>query len=167
MSEAATIQNEVVVAQDEPRVGSQKDPRVVTHTISLIPPNYVHTVWNEVEEHLAPAIARSHGRWDMPSLYESMRAMKQNLWIAFNAENLIEGVGVTEFISYPKKKMLVVQFLGGTDFNGWVWDMLSQFKSWARDNECDGIEATGRHGFWKWLEQDGFIRAYTTYEREV
>ena len=152
----------------EPRVRSQKSPRVVTHTIALIPPNYVHTLWDEVESHLAPAVARSHGRWDMQSLYEAMRNMEQNLWVAFNNEdNVIEGVGTTEFVFYPKKKMLAMQYLGGINFNSWVWDMHERFNSWAKDNKCDGIEGTARHGFWKWLEQDGFIRSYTTYEKEV
>ena len=164
MSQAA-IKNEVVIEDIflEPMVRSQKAPRKVTHTIALIPPNYVHTLWDDVEKHLAPAIERSHGRWDMQSLYESMRKMEQNLWVALNEDNVIEG----EFVFYPKKKMLVVQYLGGTNFNNWVWDMLERFNSWAKDNECDGIEATGRHGFWKWLEQDGFARSYTTYEKEV
>ena len=165
----AVIKTEVVIKDisREPRVGSQKSLREVTHTIALIPPNYIHTLWDDVEKHLAPAIARSHGRWDMQSLYESMRKVEQNLWVAFNDDNVVEGVGTTEFVFYPKKKMLAMQYLGGKNFNSWIWDMLERMNSWAKDNECDGIEGTGRHGFWKWLEQDGFIRSYTIYEKEV
>ena len=59
----------------------------------------------------------------------------------------------------------VVQFLGGDNFNDWVWDMLERFKDWGKDNGCSGIEATARMGFWKWLEQDGFSRSYVVYER--
>mgnify|MGYP003631348156 CR=1 FL=1 len=168
MSQTATKNEAVIKDSDcEARVSSQKAPRAVTHTIALIPPNFVHTLWDDVNEYLAPAVARSNGRWDMQSLYESMRKMEQNLWVAFNDDNIIEGVGITEFVFYPKKKMLATQYLGGTNFNGWVWDMLERFNSWAKDNECDGLEAVARHGFWKWLEQDGFIRSYTTYEKEV
>ena len=139
MSQTATKNEAVIKDSDcEARVSSQKAPRAVTHTIALIPPNFVHTLWDDVNEYLAPAVARSNGRWDMQSLYESMRKMEQNLWVAFNDDNIIEGVGITEC-----------------------------FNSWAKDNECDGLEAVARHGFWKWLEQDGFIRSYTTYEKEV
>jgi hypothetical protein len=63
----------------------------------------------------------------------------------------IDGVGTTEIIQYPEKRMVVVQFLGGDNFNDWVWDMLERFKDWGKDNGCSGIEATARMGFWKWL----------------
>lgn len=168
MSEmVAQTENAVADLLSEPRVLSQAAPRAITHTVALIPPNHVPTMWGEVAEHLVPAVERSRGRWDMESLYLSMCKMEQNLWVTFNDNKVVEGVGVTEFIFYPKKKMLSVQFLGGNNFNAWVWEMLERFNSWASDNECDGVEMIARHGFWKWLEQDGFVRSYTTYEKEV
>ena len=42
-----------------------------------------------------------------------------------------------------------------------------QFADWAKDNNCDGIEATARMGFWKWLQQDGYERSYVVYERSL
>ncbi len=113
----AVIKNEVVIKDisREPRVGSQKALREVTHTIALIPPNYIHTLWDDVEKHLAPAIARSHGRWDMQSLYESMRKMEQNLWVAFNDDNVVEGVGTTEDDQAPKEWLVRTRMVG-------LWD---------------------------------------------
>tara|TARA_R110000824_G_scaffold134499_1_gene297492 strand:+ start:908 stop:1417 length:510 start_codon:yes stop_codon:yes gene_type:complete len=167
MNQAAVKNLVVKDISREPRVKAQKAPREVTHTIALIPPTYVQTLWSDVEELLVPAIARSNGRWDMQSLYKSVRMTEQDLWAAFNKEGLIEGVATTEFVFYPQKKMLAMQYLGGSNFNSWVWDMLERFNSWAKDNKCNGIEGTARHGFWKWLEQDGFSRSYTVYEKEV
>ena len=91
MTQAAAKKLVIKDISREPRVRPQNSPREVTHTIALIPPTYVQTLWNDVEELLAPAIARSNGRWDMQSLYESVRRTEQNLWVAFNKEGVIEG----------------------------------------------------------------------------
>tara|TARA_R110002096_G_scaffold379891_1_gene573880 strand:- start:260 stop:580 length:321 start_codon:yes stop_codon:yes gene_type:complete len=101
----------------------------------------------------------------MEFLYASILNGNQQLWVAFDEDHNIDGVGTTEIIQYPEKRMVVVQFLGGDNFNDWVWDMLERFKDWGKDNGCSGIEATARMGFWKWLEQDGFSRSYVVYER--
>ena len=84
-----------------------------------------------------------------------------------NEDKEIEGVGTTEFIDYPKKRMLAIQFLGGDNFNDWVWDMLEKFNGFAKDSGCDGIEATARQGFWKWLKQDDFEQSYVVYEKRI
>jgi hypothetical protein len=133
----------------------------------MVPPNYLNSLWPDVREQLARAIKRSHGRWNMEFLYASILNGNQQLWLSFDAENNIDGVGTTEILQYPEKRMIAVQFLGGDRFNDWVWDMLEKFKDFGRDNDCTGIEATARMGFWKWLEQDDFSRSYVVYERSL
>ena len=110
---------------------------------------------------------KSKGRWNEESLLQSIKLGHQHLWLAFDEDHKIDGVGTTELVSYPAKRMLTIQFLGGDKFNDWVWDMLERFTDWAIDNNCDGIEATARMGFWKWLQQDGFERSYVVYERSL
>lgn len=151
----------------EPKVRKKIDHREKTHTITLVPSNYVHTLWDDVSGQLSKAVARSKGRWTMESLYEAIVSGRQHLWVAFNSDKKIDGVGTTELIQYPGKKMLCVQFLGGKNFNDWVWDMVEKYNDWAKDNNCSGIEATAREGFWKWLQQDGFEKSYVVYEKRI
>jgi hypothetical protein len=151
----------------EPKVRKKTAPREINHTITMVPPNYAETLWPDVREQLLRAIARSKGRWSERALFNSIVSGHQHLWLAFDSEHKINGVGTTELVSYPSKKMLTIQFLGGDKFNDWVWDMLERFADWARDNNCDGIEATARMGFWKWLQQDGYERSYVVYERSL
>jgi len=101
----------------------------------------------------------------MEMLFASILNGHQHLWVAFDKDKQINGVGTTEIMVYPGKRMLSVSFLGGDKFNDWVWDMLDRFQDWAKDNECKGIEATARMGFWEWLKQDGFERSYVVYEK--
>jgi len=149
----------------EPKVSRKDLPREITHTITMVPTNYLNSLWPDVRDQLARAVKRSQGRWNMEFLYASILNGNQQLWVAFDEGHNIDGVGTTEIIQYPEKRMVVVQFLGGDNFNDWVWDMLERFKDWGKDNGCSGIEATARMGFWKWLEQDGFSRSYVVYER--
>jgi hypothetical protein len=149
----------------EPRVRAKSDKREQTHSIALVPTNHLQHIWPDVRDQLSKAIARSKGRWTMEMLFVSILNGQQHLWVAFDANKNIDGVGTTEVIEYPGKRMLAVQFLGGDNFNDWVWDMLARFNDWARDNHCGGIEATARMGFWKWLEQDDFERSYVIFEK--
>ena len=151
----------------EPRVSSRNAPRKITHTIALVPSNYVGTLWNDIETFLGPAIARSRGRWDIDSVHQSLLNEERHVWVAFDEDKKIDGVATTEFVMYPKRKMLSIEYLGGKNMNSWCWDLSDRLYSWAKDNECDGIEAVARHGFWKWVQQDGFERSYTIYEKEI
>lgn len=152
---------------NEPRVSKQSNRKTKTHTIALVPASYLNTLWPDVRDELARAVDRSKGRWSLEMLFASILNGKQHLWVAFDKDKNIDGVGTTEIVFYPNRRMLGIMFLGGDNFNSWVWDMLEKFNDWARDNECDGIEATARMGFWKWLQQDGFDRSYVVYEKRL
>jgi len=165
---SAAAQETIVEVLDISRqslVRPQNAPREITHTITLVPPEYVHALRFDVSNYLEKAAARSNGRWSLDTLLDAIVKQYQHLWLAFDKNNQIDGVGTTEFISYPCKRMLAVQFLGGSNFNDWVWDMIERFNGWAKDNYCDGIEVTGRSGFGKWLEQDGYKRCFTVFEK--
>ena len=165
-----TAQETVIEPRDipwEPRVKPKNVPREITHTITLVPSEHLYSLWFEVQDYLAPAVARANGRWNLECLYAAIVSGHQHLWLAFDKDKHIDGVWTTEFIDYPCKRMLAIQFLGGSKITDWGWEMIDRTSSWAADNGCSGIEATGRAGFWKWLEQDGFTRSYTVYEKEL
>lgn len=142
-------------------------PREVTHIITIVPCNYIGTLWNDVKNYLELAIDRSNGRWDLETLHSSLLNDTQHLWVAFDKEKKIDGVATTIFSVYPCRKMLTIDFVGGNNITAWGWDMLDRFYSWAKDNDCDGVEVMARPGFWKWLKEDGFKRSHIAYERKV
>lgn len=168
MSQQAVSENVVIKdISKEPRISSRNSPREVTHIVTLVPCNYIGTLWNDVKHYLGPAIARSRGRWDIETIHSSLIGDEQHLWVAFDKDKKIDGVATTVFSVYPCRKMLTIDYLGGNNITAWGWDMLDRFYDWARDNDCDGIEAMARLGFWKWLKEDGFERSHTIYERKV
>ena len=60
-------------------------------------------------------------------------------------------------------RSLNVSFLGGTDMNVWLPELIRQLKEYASYNFCISIEQTGRKGWLKTLEPYGFEdQHYTT-----
>jgi hypothetical protein len=165
-AEETTILDFVPEKKQE-RVSKIDAPRNSTHVVALVPIEYLNHTWPDIKNEIERAVVRSNGRWSMEALYASILNGHQQLWLAFDEERNIDGVGTTEIAYYPAKTMMAIQFLGGNNFNSWVWDMLEKFKQFGRDNGCQGIEATGRAGFWKWLGQDGFDKSYVVYEKEL
>jgi hypothetical protein len=133
--------------------------------VALVPPLQVQVVWEQIEHMLAPAIETSNGRWTMESMYKNLTAGHKHLWLIFDETNSIDSVAVTQVVEYPVKRMLSIEFLGGNNIEKWVYKLLEVLNSFAQDARCGGIEATARFGFWKWLEKDGFEKAYTVFEK--
>lgn len=166
MAEEAEVlfSGEEAEAKHEEGAEEQKREGYVT---TLVPPEQLENVWPFITDRLEKAIERSRGRWSMEALFQALQSEVYHLWLAFDGDNNVDGVGVTQVVTYPNRRMLAIQFLGGENFMDWVWSMLGTFNSFARDIECQGIEATGRDGFWKWLSKDGFEKAYTVFEKRL
>ena len=135
---AKKINKEVKDLAREPKVKNKNAPRKITHTITIAPTNYLNALWPDVEKQLERAVVRSNGRWTMEVLFNVIASGQQQLWLAFDEEKNIDGVGTTEIVEYPNKKMLAIQFLGGDKFNDWVWEMLERFNSFAKETGCNG-----------------------------
>lgn len=133
--------------------------------VALVPPIHIPIIWEQVEGMLLPAVERSNGRWTMDSLFQNLTSTQKHLWVVFGEDQTIDCVAVTAVVQYPAKSMLSIEFLGGNDIEKWVFKLLGVLNNFAKDAGCEGLEATGRYGFWKWLEKDGFERAYTVFEK--
>jgi hypothetical protein len=86
--------------------------------------------------------------------------------IAFDEETF-KGAVVTNIMNYPQKKILCMQFCGGEELKLWKQPMLDLLKRFARDLGCEGIESTGRPGWAKIFENDGYKATWVTYELPI
>ena len=131
--------------------------------VSAVPAEYVKQVWPDVKEYLQGAEDYTHGRYEVEDILDSITDYDHTLWIAFTEEG-IKGVVVTNFIDYPRKRMLCMSFCGGVQLENWKDPMLQLLQRWAKDNECDGIEATARLGWSKIFKSDGHKPLWQTFE---
>ena len=89
-----------VPEEKQARVSKIDEPRSSTHVIALVPVEYLNLTWPDVREEIERAVLRANGRWSIEALYASILNGEQQLWIAFDEDKNIEGVGTTEAVSY-------------------------------------------------------------------
>jgi hypothetical protein len=134
--------------------------------VSAVPAEYVKQVWPDIKEYMQGAADYTYGRYDVDDILESITDYDHVLWIAFNEEG-IKGAVVSSFVDYPRKRMLCMQFCGGIEVTTWQGPMLELLQRWSKDNDCDGIESTGRVGWSKVFKSDGYKPLWQTYELPV
>ena len=123
--------------------------------VSLVPVEYVDQVWPTVEPYVVKALKYASGKYQPEDVRNLVVEYGYPLWVAFDDEG-IKGAVITRFVQYPRKKYLFLEFCGGRDGFSWKAPMLSVLRSWAADNDCDGIEGAGRDGWQKVFEKDGY-----------
>lgn len=123
--------------------------------VSLVPVEYIDEVWPTVEPYVIKALKYASGKYQPEDVRDLVVQYGYPLWVAFDDEG-IKGAVITRFIQYPRKKYLFLEFCGGRDGFSWKAPMLSVLRSWAADNDCDGIEGAGRDGWQKVFEKDGY-----------
>ena len=133
------------------------------YQITLVPPDGVGRVWPAVEPYVAKAVSYTDGRYEAFDVLHLLLTSDYHLWVAF-CDDGIKGAVVTRFIDYPRKRYLFLEFCGGVDGFQWKDKMLSVLRDWAKDNDCDGIEASGRDGWKKIFERDGYEPKLRNFE---
>ena len=134
--------------------------------VSMVPTKHVTDIWDAVKPHLKKAADYTYGRYEVDDILDCITDYDYTLWIAFDEES-IKGAVVTMMAQYPRKKYLDMVFTGGVELESWKAQMLDLLQKWAFDNECSGIECTGRPGWAKIFKTDGHKPLWNTYELPV
>jgi hypothetical protein len=134
--------------------------------VSLVPPELVDGLWPRIFPYLSSASEYTFGRYEPEDIIDFVISGQAHLWVVLD-EDEIKGVTITRFWQYPRKKCLDLVFLAGDDGFGWKDEMLSTLRRWARDSECDVIEASGRAGLARAFKDDGYRVLWQVFELPV
>lgn len=134
--------------------------------ISLVPEQFIDDAWARVSGYIATAVYQTDGRYTLDDAYTLVKEHGYLLWVAFGGGEM-KGAVITRFAQYPRKKALHIQFLGGAEGRAWKTSMLEMLQRFARDQDCDCIEASGREGWSRVLKLDGFKPLWHTFEIPV
>ena len=133
--------------------------------ITAINPQDYDFVWNDIKAYMEGAAKYTHGRYTCEDILNQLKSSNQQLWVAF--DDKVYGAVVTEVITYPRKKCLIMHFTGGIELPKWKSEMLSVLRSFAKDNNCQSIESFGRTGWKRVFKNDGFSSKFMFYELTV
>ena len=134
---------------------------------TLVPGDQVLQIWPKIEKYMDRAAEYTFGRYTTEDIKYSITQYDHHLWVAFDDEKNLKGAVVTAFKHYPQKKYLDLVFIGGDDGLSWKDCMLKLLQHWAYDNQCDGIESSGRPGWGKIFKDDGYKVLWHTYELPI
>jgi len=133
---------------------------------SLVPTEHVPDIWEAVRPYINKVAALTYGRYEPDDVFDLVTNKGYLLWIAFD-ETQIRGVVVTFFMQYPRTKYLYLLMCAGENGKEWKIPMLELLQRFARDNNCDGMEATGRLGWAKIFHDQGYKPLWQVFELPV
>ena len=116
---------------------------------NLIRPEYVDAIWPEVAPHLARCIPHSEGELELDDFHDYLVKGEMQLWIA--VDEVIVAAMATQIVPYPRKRILRIIAIAGDEMERW-FHFLPAIEDWALEQGCTALEAWGRKGWLKVLE---------------
>lgn len=136
--------------------------------ITLIPKDHIDDLWKRVSPMLQKAIDRNPGKYELIDIYSDCLTGVQALWVAFDEESLeLHGCCTTRVLEYPMSRVLLLEWLAGSDVADWADDGFRVMTAYAKDYKCQSMECVGRRGWEPMLKKNGWeVKAYQ-YSKEV
>lgn len=111
--------------------------------VYIVPTELIDEVWGKCVPLLEKAFELANGRYSPESVRDRLETGEFQLFIAQNDDDTI-GCCTTRITEYPNARWLSVVHCGGSRLEGWLRDGFGAVETWARMNNCAGIEVTGR-----------------------
>lgn len=137
--------------------------------VAVMRPAEITPFWPQIRELLAQALEHS-----MPlepeAIYADALVYKAQIWVVWSVgkEPKIVGAAATSVTDHGGgNSVLRVVALAGRNFNQWKPQVIAAFEVFARGVGCRAIEAVGRKGWGKHLDDYGFEPKYVTFVKEL
>ena len=118
--------------------------------VALVDADQVASIWEEVYPLLEKAQVYAAGELDTQDFFKMIENGDMQLWIAED-DNGIFAMMLTEFVKYPRKKVMRIVSIGGEGMNRWM-RYFPALEAAALSVGCTGFEIFGRKGWLKILK---------------
>ena len=138
------------------------------YEVSGVPHSDIYRILPCVDKYLDKVLPYTGGRYDKQDIINGVERKEFDLWIPINTENnTVDGVVVTQFTVYPRKKVFTILLCCGDNLNQWYDPAFEMLYSFANVHQCDLAEVIGRKGWVRRLKDDGFKQSMWIVEREL
>ena len=138
------------------------------YKISGVRSQLIEDTAEKISKHLERVIPYTGGRYNKEDIIDCLKDGSMELWIAYNSDSIqIDGIVVTQYTIYPRKKVFTILLCSGVNMNEWYDDMLALIENVAKVNKSDVIEIGGRKGWIKRMKSNGYRQTMWFTEKEV
>ena len=138
------------------------------YEMSAVPHEDVHRVLPHIDKYLSKVIPYTGGRYAKEDIVSGIENKAFDLWVPLNLkDNKIDGVVVTQFTVYPRKKVFTILLCCGDNLNKWYDPLFEMLYQYAAGAGCDLAEVVGRKGWIRKLKDIGFKQSMWIVEREI
>ena len=134
--------------------------------VAHIPQDHVDRLWADAAPLLEKAQRRVADKMDLDDVLNDLRGGSLQLWMVV-VNGVLMAAMTTRIVSYPKKKNLLINLIGGYEMDRWMPSALDALKEMAKINGLSGIEGYGRKGWEKILKNTSFVPVFINYEMEI
>ena len=136
------------------------------YEVSLVPTNEITKVWDRIEPLVDKVIPYTYGRMLTVDVLHSLITNQYHLWIIYKDEKEIEAIAITEFMKYPRKTVLLINFISGDNLDDWIKKLDKTLVKFSKESGCDFLEACGRAGWERKVTKLGWIKKFTIVEKQ-
>jgi hypothetical protein len=140
----------------------KQDPYLVTP----VPLEHLPSVWADVEAALGPALETAAGKVGLDDVFLGAAEGNYAIWLVLK-DNKIEAVFTTRVALYPKRRALVVDWVGGKGLFRWIDVAMNAIRDQAVRNQCLHVEGYGRTAWARALKRHNFVPEYVAYRMEL
>lgn len=137
--------------------------------VGVLRPAELAPLWPEIRELLKLALEHSMPM-EPEAFYADALEYKAQIWVVYSVgrEPKMVGAAVTSRSDHGGGNMILrVILLAGRNFNQWKPLIIAKLEVFARQTDCCAIEAVGRKGWGKHLDEYGFRPKYVTFVKEL
>jgi len=116
--------------------------------IVMIPANIAREVWPDIVHLIKLATDENDGRYEPDDVLAEVEEGNAHLWVIYNEERgQADAAITTKIIQYPRKRVCLQQFCGGTNMPEWVKQWEETVTAYAKACDCTSLELVGRRGW--------------------